>query len=193
MEIKIQAKNIALNQNAESYIYKKFDRIQRHLNNIGDATIEVSRTKSRSASDRVKAQMTLSVGKYTLRGQDSGVNLFAAVDGVADVVNRQIDRFKSRVYHTEQAKKRRLALREVQADIILDAPPETEQEDDSDMGEIVRTKRFTMTPMTIEDAILQMEMLGHSFFLFFNTDTDEYNVAYRRNDGDYGVIEPELV
>ena len=68
-----------------------------------------------------------------------------------------------------------------------------EQEDAlEELGKLVRTKRFVMTPMSVEDAILQMEMLGHNFFLFFNTDSDEYNVAYRRNDGDYGLIEPQL-
>ena len=59
-------------------------------------------------------------------------------------------------------------------------------------GQLVRTKRFAMEPMSVEDAILQMEMLDHSFFLFFNMDSSEYNVAYRRQDGDYGLIEPEL-
>ena len=61
-----------------------------------------------------------------------------------------------------------------------------------ELGQLVRTKRFTMTPMSVEDAILQMEMLGHSFFLFFNMDSSEYNVAYHRMDGDYGLIEPQL-
>ena len=62
---------------------------------------------------------------------------------------------------------------------------------DEILGQLVRTKRFSMTPMSVEDAILQMELLDHSFFFFFNTDTEEYAVAYRRNDGGYGVIEPE--
>ena len=193
MEIKVQARNIDLNPNAEEYIQKKFNRLQRHLPNLDDAKMEVSMTQARSTRDRVQAQMTLNISGYTLRGQDSGVNLFAAVDAVTDVVDRQIRRFKGKVYRSSQARKSRSGLRDIPPEAIIDMP-ETLQEEEAleEIGQVVRTKRHSMPPMSVEDAILQMEMLGHSFFLFFNMDTDEYNVAYRRRDGDYGVIEPEL-
>ena len=193
MDIRIQTRNIVLNPQAEQYIQKKFSRINRHLPHLEDAKLEVSRTRARSSQDRVLAQMTINISGYTLRGQDSGVNLFAAVDAVTDVVDRQIRRFKGKVYRTAQARKSGRGLREIPAEAIVESPEVAEEEAMEDIGEVVRTKRFTMTPMSLEDAILQMEMLGHSFFLFFNTDSSEYNVAYRRTDGDYGVIEPELV
>ncbi len=193
MEIKIQAKNIDLNPNAEQYIQKKFNRLQRHLPNLDDAKMEVSMTQARATRDRVEAQMTLNISGYTLRGQDRGVNLFAAVDAVTDVVDRQIRRFKGKVYHSSQAKKSRSSLRDIPPEAIIEVPDAVEEEDAiEEIGQVVRTKRHSMPPMSVEDAILQMEMLGHTFFLFFNMDTDEYNVAYRRRDGDYGVIEPEL-
>jgi putative sigma-54 modulation protein len=194
VDINIHAKNIDLNPAAEDYIQKKFNRIQRHLRNIGDAKVEVSRTSARSSGNRVQAQMTLNVGGYTLRGQDSGVNLFAAIDGVTDIVDRQVRRFKGKVYHTSQAKKSGRGFRDIPVEAIIETSDSVDAEEAmEDIGEVVRTKRFAMTPMSIEDAILQMEMLDHTFFLFFNIDTDEYNVAYRRQDGDYGVIEPELI
>ena len=193
MDIRIQTRNIDLNPHAEQYIQKKFDRLRRHLPNLDGAKMEVSRTQARSTRDRVQAQMTLNIAGYTLRGQDRGVNLFAAVDGVTDVVDRQIRRFKGKVYHTSQARKSGRGLRDIPPDAIIDMPDAAEQDAIEEIGQVVRTKRFAMPPMSVEDAILQMEMLGHSFFLFFNMDTDEYNVAYRRRDGDYGVIEPELV
>ena len=192
MDIQIQAKNIDLNPNAEQYIQKKFDRLRRHLPNLDDAKMEVSMTQARATRDRVQAQMTLNISGYTLRGQDRGVNLFAAVDGVTDVVDRQIRRFKGKVYHSSQAKKSRTSFRDIPPEAIIDMPDADEEEAIEEIGQVVRTKRHSMPPMSVEDAILQMEMLGHSFFLFFNMDTDEYNVAYRRRDGDYGVIEPEL-
>ena len=193
MEIKIQAKNIDLNPNAEQYIQKKFDRLQRHLPNLDDAKLEVSMTQARATRDRVQAQMTLNISGYTLRGQDRGVNLFAAVDAVTDLVDRQIRRFKGKVYHSAQARKSRASFRDVPPEAIIDMPETLEEEEAlEEIGQVVRTKRHSMPPMSVEDAILQMEMLGHSFFLFFNMDSDEYNVAYRRRDGDYGVIEPEL-
>ena len=194
MDIRIQSKNIDLNPQAEAYIQRKFDRIQRHLQNISDAKIEVSRTRGRSTGDRVQAQMTLNIAGYTIRGENSAVNLFAAVDSVADIMDRQIRRFKGKVYLTAQAKRSGRGFRDIPTEAIVDMPDSiAEEEAIEEIGEIVRTKRFPMTPMSVEDAILQMGMLGHSFFLFFNMDTSEYNVAYRRNDGDYGVIEPELV
>ncbi len=192
MDIRIQAKNIDLNPHAEQYIQKKFDRLRRHLPNLDDAKMEVSRTQARATRDRVEAQMTLNIAGYTLRGQDRGVNLFAAVDAVADVVDRQIRRFKGKVYHTSQARKSGRGFRDIPPEAIVEAPSAAEEESLEEIGRIVRTKRFSMPPMSVEDAILQMEMLGHSFFLFFNMDSGEYNVAYRRRDGDYGVIEPEL-
>ena len=192
MDIRIQSKNIDLNPHAEQYIQKKFDRLQRHLPNLDDAKMEVVRTQARSTRDRVQAQMTLNIAGYTLRGQDRGVNLFAAVDAVTDVVDRQIRRFKGKVYHTSQAKKSGRGLRDIPYETTVEVTDAAEEEVLEEIGQVVRTKRFPMPPMSVEDAILQMEMLGHSFFLFFNMDTDEYNVAYRRRDGDYGVIEPEL-
>ncbi len=193
MDIKIYARNLDLNPNAEAYVQKKFNRVLRHLPNMDDAKLEVSRRSSRSTGDRVHAQMTLKIAGYTLRGQDSAVNLFAAVDAVTDIVDRQIRRFKGKVYRSQQGKKFRGGLRDIPLDAIIDLPDSAQEEAIEDIGEVVRTKRFSMTPMSVEDAILQMEMLGHTFFLFFNTDTNEYNVAYRRNDGDYGLIEPELI
>ena len=192
MEIQIQAKNIDLNPNAEEYIQKKFNRLQRHLPNLDDAKMEVSMTQARATRDRVQAQMTLNISGYTLRGQDRGVNLFAAVDAVTDVVDRQIRRFKGKVYHSSQAKKSRSSFRDIPPEAIIEMPDAGEEEAIEEIGQVVRTKRHSMPPMSVEDAIMQMEMLGHSFFLFFNMDSDEYNVAYRRRDGDYGVIEPEL-
>ena len=193
MDIKIYARNLDLNPNAEDYVQKKFNRVQRHLPNMDDAKIEVSRRSSRSTGEQVHAQMTLRIGGYTLRGQDNGDNLFAAVDAVTDIVDRQIRRFKGKVYRSQKGRRDRAAMRDIPMDAIIDLPDSAEEEALEDIGEVVRTKRFSMTPMSVEDAILQMEMLGHSFFLFFNTDTSEYNVAYRRNDGDYGLIEPELI
>jgi putative sigma-54 modulation protein len=193
VDIRIQAKNIDLNPHAEQYIQKKFERLWRHLPNLDDAKMEVSRTQARATRDRVQAQMTLNIAGYTLRGQDRGVNLFAAVDGVADVVDRQIRRFKGKVYHSSQARKSGRGFRDVPPEAIIEMPEDVEEEEAiAEMGQVVRTKRFAMQPMSVEDAILQMEMLGHSFFLFFNMDTGDYSVAYRRHDGDYGMIEPEL-
>ena len=198
MDIDIHAKNLDLNPSAEDYIQKKLARIRRRLPKVDGGKLEVSRTSSRSADERVRAQMTLEVGGYTLRGQDTASTLFAAVDAVADIVDGQARRFKGKM--RRGARGRRAAVADGFAAPRADAPPPPASAngadadaDDDELGAVARVKRFEMSPMSVEDAILQMEMLGHSFFLFFNMDADEYNVAYRRRDGDYGIIEPELV
>lgn len=137
--------------------------------------------------------MTLSAGGYTLRGQETAPNLFAAVDAVTDVMDRQIQRFKGRVYRNATARKSARTSGARAAGMMAETesgPPD--EDDESELGQVVRTKRFPVKPMTVEDAILEMDLLSHSFFLFNNQDSGEYNVLYRRHDGDYGVIEPEL-
>ena len=199
MKIDIHAKNLSVSPSSEEYMRKKIGGIRRRLPRLDGAKMEVSRTNSRAADERFRAQMTLSVGGYTLRGQDSAATLNAAVDSVADIVDGQVRRFRGKMRRGARGRRAAVAkgFANPRADAPLaDAPAENGADSDGEqdaLGAIARTKRFEMSPMSVEDAILQMEMLGHSFFLFFNMDTDEYNVAYRRRDGDYGVIEPELV
>ena len=207
VDIGVYAKNLELNSNAREYIQKRFRRLERHLKQISDAKIEVHRTSARAQADRIVAQMTLTANGYTLRGQESGLNVFAAVDSVTDVMDRQIRRYKGKVYGTARAKKSgragsgrspvTLATMEAEAseDQRLSAVEDDAREDVvlPELGKVVRTKRFPMKPLTVEDAILEMELLSHDFFFFRNVETDEFNVVYRRHNGDYGVIEPVLV
>ena len=193
MEIKLQAKNLELNAQAEAYVQKKFRKLNRHLRAISDAKLELSRTSARSQSDRVVAQMTIVASGRTLRAQEKGLNLFAAIDAVTDVMDRQIQRFKGKFYRSAQSK------RSARTSLALEGGPQAQQETEGDtqdiialpQGKVVRTKRFPIKPMSTEDAVLEMELLSHNFFLFYNIDTNEYNVVYRRHDGDYGVIQPE--
>lgn len=125
--------------------------------------------------------MTLNTNGYTLRGQETGLNLFAAIDAVTDVMDRQIQTYKGRVYRSAREKRPARASTAAPAGIMADQEPDRP----------MRTKRFRMRPMSLDDAALEMELLSHDFF-FYNGKTGEYNVVYRRSDGDYGVIEPEL-
>ena len=193
LEIQIHAKNLELNSDAEAYIQKKFTKLQRHLNAISDATLEVSRTSARSQSDRFVAQMTITAGGYILRGQEPGLNLFAAVDAVTDVLDRQIQRYKGKIYRSSQAKKSVRTASAIEGASTGLEEPDTGLNDTllPSIGRVVRIKRFPMKPMTVEDAILEMELLSHDFFLFYNVDAEMHNVVYRRHDDDYGLIQPE--
>ena len=188
MELQIHATNVRLGDGAREYILKKHRRLERHLKGLSDARLELTGTSSRAKDERVVAQMTLSTGRHVLRGQERGPDVYSAIDAVADVMDRQIQRYKGKVYRSEQPRE----------SVRVGAAPDGEAPDagaplplDGE-GRVVRTKRFAVTPMDAQEAIDRMELLGHDFFLFYNVDTEEYNVLYRRRDGDYGIIEAEL-
>ena len=196
MDVQILVRNMRLSDRSEDYVQKKMGRLERHLTERADAKLELSRTAARSETDRYVAQMTINASGATLRGQESGLTLFAAVDSVADVMDKQIRRYKGRAYRTSQARRsaRHQAMREDVGALLeeIAAADEAEIEPVEEMGKVVRVKRFSMKPMTVEDAIVEMELLDHDFFLFHNGETDKHSVVYRRTDGDYGVIEPDV-
>ena len=196
MEMQILTRNMKLSERSEDYIQKKVARLERHLRERADARLELRRTARRSETDRFVAQMTITASGTTLRGQESGLTLFAAVDAVADVMDKQIRRYKGRAYRTAQARRsaRSQAIREDVGAMLEEIAADVEAEDEpiEELGKVVRVKRFAMKPMTVEDAIMEMEFLDHDFFLFQNAETDTHSVVYRRTDGDYGVIEPEV-
>jgi putative sigma-54 modulation protein len=192
LPISIYSKNIDLNAETEDYIQKKFTRLERHLEPISDSKLEVSKTSARSETARIVAQMTLVTNGHTLRAQERGPTPREAIDAVTDVMDRQVRRFKGKFYR--RGKTRRLARNQ---DLRLENEPADEPEEPSDdplleeLGTVVRTKRFAMKPITVGEAVMEMELLGHDFFFFPNVDTGDYNVVYRRRDGDHGLIEPE--
>ena len=192
VKLEINSRNVDLNAEAEGYIRKKTDRLGRHLRSITGTKVEVSRTSARSQADRIVVQMTIDTGGYTLRGQEAAPSLYHAVDAVTDAMDRQIQRYKAKVYRSEHSRKSAKTPVATPDSSDQQEPSDAEVESFLEIGKVVRTKRFSMGPMSVEDAIDQMELLNHDFFLFYNLDGDGYNVVYRRHDGDYGLIEPEL-
>lgn len=190
MEQEIRAKNLTISDSSRSYIARKLDRLSRHLNNIDQARVELKKENTRSQQDRIVAQVTLNCGSVILRGEERAPTINAAIDAVAEVLDRRVQRLKGKLYRSEQAKKsgRASSIRDVEAPTI------SEEEDDSLAPEgVARIKRFPMKPMPVGEAVHQMELLGHDFFFFFNIATSEYNVLYRRVNEGYGLLEPELL
>src|SRR5690625_2789955 len=118
-----------------------------------------------------------------LRGEEQHTDLYAAIDLVVDKLERQIRKYKTKV-------NRKFRQKGSPKHIFAELEKESKDHNESDEIEIVRTKRFNLKPMDSEEAIMQMDMLGHSFFVFTNAATDDTNVVYRRKDGKYGLIEP---
>jgi putative sigma-54 modulation protein len=179
MDLTITGKNMEVSDRIREYVDKKASRLDRYLRHIDEASLELTRASTRSAQDRHIAQLTVRVKGTILRAEETAADVFTAFDAVLDKMYRQIMRYKA---------KRRVRGRPQEEELL---PPVEEYEEEAER-QIVRTKRFIVLPMNEEEAVEQMELLGHDFFLFLNANTGDLNIIYRRRDGDYGLIEPEL-
>ncbi len=192
MDLQIAGRNLELDPGTRDYVTRKLNRLERHLAGITTATVELVKENTRAQGHRVVAQVTLNIDGTVLRGEERGSNAKAAVDSAIAVMDRRIARYKGKAYRSEQAKR---AGRDASLRTPPSPPDALEPSEDEEVlesgGKVVRVKRFPVKPMTLEDAAFQMELLGHDFFLFLNSETDEHSVLYRRHDGGYGLIQPE--
>ncbi|MDI7277208.1 MAG: ribosome-associated translation inhibitor RaiA [Anaerolineae bacterium] len=179
MQVIVQGKNVEVSDWLRQYVEKKVGKLNRRLPGILEARVDLRVQNTRSADERNVAQVTLRRNGVLLRAEERSADMQTSIDMVLDKIVRQIDRLKGK-----RARGRpRIAPAEVE--------PMAEATEAA-QGRIVRTKRFPVTAMTPEEAIEQMELLGHDFFIFFNADEQEVNVVYRRQDGNYGLLEPEV-
>lgn len=176
MQLIIKAKNIEMTEWLHEYVETKIGKLDRYLPTISEARVELSTEKVKSAQDRQVVQVTLRSNGTILRAEERTDDIFASIDAVSDKIHRQIARYKG---------KRRDRGRRGRGEPL---PIEEVEE----AHHIVRVKQFSMIPMTQDEAIEQMELLGHDFFVFFNSEVEGINVLYRRRDGDYGLLQPEL-
>ncbi|PWB77765.1 MAG: ribosome-associated translation inhibitor RaiA [Candidatus Methylomirabilota bacterium] len=178
MQITITGRNLEITEALKRYAEEKIARLQKFVNQIISAHIILSVQKHRQI-----AEVTLHVREHIIRGEESSGDLYSAIDLVAEKIERQILRYKEKIAdHAGRSLGRSEAKGET-------APAESESF--SEEGpRIVKTKRFAMKPLAPDEAVLQMNLLGHDFFVFRNARTQEVNVLYRRRDGDYGLIEP---
>lgn len=167
-------RNLEITDAMRQYTEEKLDKLDRFSDQIVDARVTMSYDTNKNAASPAKVEVQVNLPNGVIRAEERAQDTYAAVDLVVEKLERQLKRFKGRL----------LAKR-------TEAPPAVE-EPDVDDGEpsIVRVKRHVMRPMAPEDAAIQMEALGHSFFVFRNAGTDQVNVIYLRNDGNYGLIEP---
>ena len=197
MELLIQPRNLEIDERTRSYIQRKLEPLGRRLRGVGEAKIEVRREPARSTQERVAVQVTLNVNGTLLRSEERAGTVTAAVDGVARALDRQVLKYKGRRSWNLRGKAKKRGERLSVRSQVRESEAEAKERKGPvakvlPTGKLVRTKQFPMKAMTLEEAAFQMELLGHGFFLFLNGATQEYNVLYRRSDGDYGVIEPRL-
>jgi len=188
MQLSITGRGVDITEYTRSYVEKKMQRVDRHLPGLTEARIELA-AENAHGTDRNVAQVTLRAGGKILRGEERAGDLFMAIDLVMEKIVRQVDRFKEK---RQQRYRKGARENTAGADIeALIAEEEGGDEDDT-YRPIVKTKRFQTSPMLPEEAIEQMELLGHTFFVFFNASDGKINVIYRRTVGDYGLLIPDL-
>jgi putative sigma-54 modulation protein len=180
MNLTVHGRNVAVSDRVQEYVEKKVSRLDKYLPQIREARAELVRSETRASADRYTAQLTIWANGQILRAEESSEDLFASVDAIVDKMYRQIERYKGRRFKN---KRRNAAAAAAAVELSATQLPE-------ETVHIVRTKQFVAEPMIPEEAVEQMELLGHDFFVFFNVDTSSLNIVYGRRDGNYGLLQP---
>ncbi|MDR2464735.1 MAG: ribosome-associated translation inhibitor RaiA [Streptococcaceae bacterium] len=175
---KVRGENIEVTSAIRDYVEKKVGKVEKFFPETTEATAHVSMKVYTEKT--AKVEVTIPLPNLTLRAEETSPDLYGSIDLVADKLERQIRRYKTKVNRGHRA----LSTAEI---FSVDEEDEVEEP----IEEIVRTKRFDLKEWSSEEAIIQMEMLGHDFFVFKDVDTSHTSVLYRRNDGKYGLIEAE--
>lgn len=188
VKVEIFVHNLDLTERLRDYVMKKVSKIDRYLDIIEEAKVDLNYAKSaRSASDRQVAQITVRGKGVHLRAEERTDDMFASVDAVLDKLYRQIERYKGKHWKSRGDGRSPKDI----AQVFEPLPPDTSDLTVSDM--IVRRKKFLLTPMDEQEAVEQMSLLDHEdFFVFLNVETNQVNVLYRRIDGTLGLIESEV-
>ena len=178
MELTVRGKNLEMTDALHSYVEKHPGKIQRYF----DKPIKIN-VLLRISNMTKTCETTVFVDGVILRGVEKSDDMYKSIDLVFDKVERQIHKYKTRL--VKKFKEKNTLSRQ----FVLEKEPIAARAD-ADF-EIVKTKHFNISPMSPEEAILQMNLLGHNFFMFFNSDTEAMAVVYRRDDGKYGLIDAE--
>lgn len=182
MNFAIRGQNLLLTDALREYASKKIGRLERYFEAppTSDVIITLSVVKNMQT-----VEVTIPLPGALLRAEERSTDMYASIDLVAEKLERQIRKHKTKANRKFREDGIRSLFKE-----SYDGATAVQYMDEEDEMELVRTKRFNLKPMDVEEAILQMNMVGHSFFVFANSDSKQVNVVYRRNDGKYGLIEP---
>ena len=179
MELQIVTKNnVEVSETIRQYANKKISKLSRYLPTISDGKVEISEERTKLPAQRFTVQVTLGSKGVLIRAQEKAEDIRTAIDKVMDVLASRIGRYKGKLY--DKGRGISLARQEAAEEVEVGVPKK-----------VVKSKHFLVKPMLEDEAIDQMELLGHDFFLFINAETERLNLLYRRKDGNYGLIEPE--
>lgn len=175
MRFTITGKNIEVTEGLRKAIEEKIGKLDKYFSSETEAIVTLSVEK-----ERQKIEVTIPVKGNIIRAEEVSNDMYVSIDLVEEIIERQLRKYKTRIVESKQA-----------AAEFSKLYIENDYDDEPDI-KIVRSKRFGIKPMDPEEACIQMELLGHNFYVFSNSETDEVNVVYKRKNGTYGLIEPEL-
>jgi putative sigma-54 modulation protein len=181
MQIIVKGKNLDMTPALREYAEEKVSKVEKYFDRIMKTEIEMSVERNPKISNNQVVEVTVFTNGPVIRAKESATDMYQAIDLVSSKLERQARRAKKKMIDRSHHAKNPFK------DPALIAIEEEEVETEP---VIVKTKRFPLKPMTPEEACLQMDLIGHDFFVFVNADTEETNVVYRRKDGNYGLIEP---
>lgn len=180
MNYNIRGENIEVTPAIREYVEKKISKLERYFTETPESNVNVNLKVFQDKT--AKVEVTIPMPHLVLRAEESHEDMYAAIDLITDKLERQIRKHKTKVNRKFREKGEFAAM------FATLSQSETNEFDDEEL-EVVRTKRFELKPMDSEEAILQMNMLGHNFYVFTNAETNQTNVVYKRHDGRYGLIE----
>lgn len=179
----VRGENIEVTEAIRDYVEKKVGKLERYFSDAPDATAHVNLKVY--SEKTAKVEVTIPLPYLVLRAEETSPDLYASIDLVVDKLERQIRKFKTKI----NRKSREKGINAADAAVLFNNEADG-NESDSEL-DIVRTKRLSLKPMDSEEAVLQMNMLGHNFFIFEDADTNGTSIVYRRKDGKYGLIETD--
>jgi len=179
VRLQVKGKNVEVSDSLKGYAQEKLGKLEKHLNDSARLELELAVERNPSIAANQIAEATVWTKGPVLRARESSSDMRASIDQLVDKLERQAQRYRE--------KRRRGPSRDHDA-ALADAQPVVPGEDEP---LIVKTKQFAVKPMSPEEAVLQLELIGHDFFVFINEEAGDVNVVYRRRDGNYGLIEPQ--
>ncbi|MGK7909791.1 MAG: ribosome-associated translation inhibitor RaiA [Synechococcus sp.] len=188
MKMVVQGRNIDITDSIHGYVQEKIEKAVSHFSHLtSEVDINLSVERNPRISNNHSAEVTIYANGKVIRAHESSENMYASIDRVADKIARQLRKFKERNGRDRNKHKPKTSVAVGWQPI--ENPPNAEREPQLP-PEVVRSKYFSMPPMTVEEALHQLELVDHDFFMFRNADTSEINVIYERNHGGFGVICP---
>ena len=190
----IEGKNIELTQSLKDYVNEKLTRLHNHYDQIikgHEVRVKLSVLKNPRIANSNITEVTIFLDGKIVRSEQASEDMYASIDLVAHKLDRQIQKYKDRVYRSLQHHKERPLPSPEPVNTIL---PNEEKSNNKHTyhGKIIKTKKFKLHPMTPEEAIEHLDLISHDFYVFINSKTNEKNTIYLRKDGDYGLIEPVI-